>query len=182
MTAPGRGSPSDPWQRSPAQLLWLPAVAGIGVAVCLGVYGRLHQPSNLSVFGALGQPIVIKAGLTTAVVILAVIQLISAFALYGRLPSRSWTPTLHRWSGRLAVLLSLPVAAHCLYAFGFGFDSPRVLAHSLLGCLFYGAFTAKMLVLSQPTSRSWALPLAGALVFTTLAGLWLTSALWFFLT
>lgn len=166
-----------------ARMLWLPAVAGIGVAVGLGVYGRLHQPSNLSLFGDLGPPIVIKVGLTSAVVVLAVVQLVSAFALYGRLPSRPWTPALHRWSGRLAVVLSLPVAVHCLYAFGFGFDSPRVLAHSLLGCLFYGAFVAKMLVISLPDSgRFWVLPLAGGLVFTALAGLWLTSALWYFLT
>ncbi|WP_436519952.1 DUF6529 family protein [Actinoplanes sp. HUAS TT8] len=166
-----------------AGLLWLPAVAGVGVAAGLGVYGRLHHPSRLSIFGELGRPIVIKAGLTTAVVILAVVQLISAFALYGRLPSRSWTPALHRWSGRLAVLLSLPVAVHCLYAFGFGFDSPRVLAHSVLGCLFYGAFAAKMLIVSQPDNgRAWVLPLAGGLVFTALAGLWLTSALWFFVS
>ncbi|BCJ46659.1 hypothetical protein GCM10010168_38180 [Actinoplanes ianthinogenes] len=164
-------------------LVWLPAVAGVGVAVGLGVYGRLHHPSALSMFDALGRPIVIKAGLTSAVVVLAVVQLVSALALYGRLPATSWTPALHRWSGRLAVVLSLPVAVHCLYALGFGFDSPRVLAHSLLGCLFYGAFVAKMLIISQPDSgRPWVLPLAGGLVFTALAGIWLTSALWFFLT
>jgi hypothetical protein len=164
-------------------LWWLPAVAGVGVAVGLGVYGKLHQTSDLSILDIFGRPLVIKAGLTSAVVVLALVQLISAFALYGRMPSKSWTPALHRWSGRLAVVLSLPVAVHCLYVLGFGFDSPRVLAHSLLGCLFYGAFVAKMLVISQPDSgRPWVLPLAGGLVFTTLAGIWLTSALWFFLT
>ncbi|WP_255658233.1 DUF6529 family protein [Actinoplanes sp. L3-i22] len=156
---------------------------GVGVAVGLGVYGRLHHPSNVSLFGSLGQPVVIKVTLTSAVLVLAVVQLVSAFALYGRLPSRSWTPALHRWSGRFAVLLSLPVAVHCLYAFGFGFDSPRVLAHSVLGCLFYGAFAAKMLILGAPgAGRVWVLPLAGGLVFTALAGLWLTAVLWFFLT
>ncbi|GAA2710719.1 DUF6529 family protein [Actinoplanes palleronii] len=164
-------------------LLWLPVVAGVGVAVGLGVFGRLHDPAALSFLGTLGQPILLKAALTTGVVVLAAVQLISALALYGRLPSPPWTAVVHRWSGRLAVLLSLPVAVHCLYALGFGFDSARVLAHSLLGCLFYGAFVAKMLVLSQPdTGRSWVLPLAGGLVFTALVSIWLTSALWYFLT
>ncbi|WIM99083.1 DUF6529 family protein [Actinoplanes oblitus] len=164
-------------------LVWLPAVTGVGVAVGLGVYGRLHHPSALALFDAFGRPIAIKAGLSSGAAFLAVVQLVSALAIYGRLPSRPWTPVLHRWSGRLAVVLSLPVAIHCLYALGFGFDSPRVLAHSLLGCLFYGAFVAKMLILSQPDGgRPWTLPLAGGLVFAALAGVWLTSALWFFLT
>ncbi|GAA4602743.1 hypothetical protein BJY16_004353 [Actinoplanes octamycinicus] len=164
-------------------LWWLPAVAGVGVAVGLGVYGRLHEPSALALFDVFGRPIVVKAGLTSGAAFLALVQLVSALALYGRLPSKSWTPALHRWSGRLAVVLSLPVAVHCLYALGFGFDSPRVLAHSLLGCLFYGAFVAKMLIISQPDSgRPWTLPLAGGLTFTALTGVWLTSALWFFLT
>jgi hypothetical protein len=162
---------------------WLPVVAGVGVAVGLGVYGRLHDAAALSLFGDIGRPILLKAALTSGVATLAVVQLISAFALYGRLPSPPWTAVVHRWSGRLAVLVSVPVAVHCLYALGFQFDSPRVLAHSLLGCLFYGAFVAKMLVLGSPApTRGWVLPLAGGLVFTALVGIWLTAALWFFLT
>ncbi|WP_285549936.1 DUF6529 family protein [Actinoplanes regularis] len=177
MSTAGRGSEV----RRP--LLWLPAVAGVGVAVGLGVYGRLHTPADISFLTGLGRPIAVKAALTSAVVVLALVQVSSALALYGRLPFRSWTPAVHRWSGRLAVLLSLPVAVHCLYVFGLEFDSPRVLVHSLLGCLFYGAFVAKMLILSRPaTTRAWVLPLVGGLVFTALAGLWLTAALWFYLT
>jgi hypothetical protein len=69
---------------------------------------------------------------------------------------------------------------HCLYAFGFESGSTRVLAQSLGGCLFYGAFTTKMLSLTRPGTPKWAVPLLGGLVFTILAALWLSSALWLF--
>jgi hypothetical protein len=112
------------------------------------------------------------------------VQLVSAAAMYGRLPVRapSWTGTLHRWSGRVAVLASVPVAVHCLYALGFQAGEPRVLVHALVGCLFYGAFVAKMLLLTRHGLPGWALPVAGGLVFTGLAVLWVTSSLWVFTT
>jgi hypothetical protein len=98
------------------------------------------------------------------------------------LGDRSWVAPLHRWSGRLAVLATLPVVTHCLHAFGFEHDNPRVLAHSLLGCLFFGAFTTKMLALRPKSVPGWAIPVLGGLLFSALAGLWLTSALWFLTT
>ena len=58
-------------------------------------------------------------------------------------------PTVHRWSGRIAILLTVPVIIHCVYALGFQTYSARVLAHSVLGCFFYGAFVAKMLSLAS---------------------------------
>lgn len=62
----------------------------------------------------------------------------------------SWIGGLHRWSGRLAVIVTVTVAVHCLYALGFDGYSPRVLAHSLLGCFCYGVFVTTMLVLTRP--------------------------------
>ena len=58
--------------------------------------------------------------------------------------------TAHVWSGRLAVLVSVPVAVHCLYALGFQSYDNRVLFHSLFGCFFYGAFVTKMVLLTRP--------------------------------
>ena len=95
---------------------------------------------------------------------------------------RTARPALHRWSGRIAFLLVVPVAVHCLYALGFQHYSSRVLIHSLLGCAFFGAFTVKMLILPKRGLRPWVLPVVGALVFTLLVAVWLTSALWFFST
>src|SRR6266496_4326639 len=74
------------------------------------------------------------------------------------------------------------LAVHCLYALGFQSYSSRVLVHSLLGCAFFGAFTVKMLILPKRELPSWMLPTWGALVFTALTGVWLTSAYWFFST
>ncbi len=117
-------------------------------------------------------------------VALALVQLVSAMVMYGKLPVRapSWIGGLHRWSGRIAVLVSVPVAVHCLYALGFQDGEPRVLVHSLVGCLFYGAFVAKMLILTRKGSPSWLLPVLGGLVFTGLTVLWLTASGWYFAT
>jgi hypothetical protein len=51
-----------------------------------------------------------------------------------------------------------------------------------LGCLFFGAFTVKMLGLRRDGLPNWALPVLGGTVFALLVGLWWTSALWFFTT
>src|ERR671926_150429 len=69
--------------------------------------------------------------------------------IYGKLPlgeAPDWLGVVHRISGRLAFLVSLPVAYHCLYQLGFQHTSTRVLLHSIFGCLFYGAFAAKVLI------------------------------------
>ena len=164
---------------------WVPVAAGTGVAVTLGVYGRFHEPPAAAELAGFLSPLTAKVWLATAAVTLAVVQLLSALAMYGRLPRvpvPSWTPALHRWSGRAAFLLSLPVAVHCLYALGFATFDTRTLVHSLAGCFFYGAFTVKMLILPRRGIPGWALPFFGGLVFTGLAVLWLTSSFWFFTT
>jgi heme/copper-type cytochrome/quinol oxidase subunit 4 len=164
----------------------LPLSVGAAVAVVLGVYGRVHDPTGVAVnVAGFSGPLSVKAWLATLALVLAVVQLISALALFGHLRAlagQRWVGPLHRWSGRAAVLVTLPVVAHCLYALGFRYDEPRVLVHSLLGCFFYGAFAAKMLTLSRNDLPRWLLPVAGGAVFTGLVGLWLTSSLWFFTT
>jgi hypothetical protein len=50
----------------------------------------------------------------------------------------------------------------------------------VLGCVFFGVFTVKMLVLTEDGVADWVLPLLGGFVFALIVGLWLTSALWFF--
>ena len=106
--------------------------------------------------------------------------------MWGRLPlvgaKPRWLPTFHRWSGTAAFLVTLPVAYHCLWSLGFRDTDARVLAHSLLGCAFYGAFATKLLVLRAARLPGWALPLVGGSLVTMLTGIWLTSSLWFFST
>jgi len=169
-----------------AQTRALVIAFGIGslISVGLGVHGRTHEPTffalNLAGFSS---GLAAKAWLATIAFVLAVVQLVSALVMYGRIPVRapSWIGGLHRWSGRAAVLVTVPVAVHCLYALGFQGGEPRVLVHSLFGCFFYGAFAAKMLVL-RARVPNWTLPVLGGAVFSALTALWLTSSVWFFAT
>src|SRR2546423_14120319 len=65
----------------------------------------------------------IKAWLATAIAVLAVGQLVLALWLCRRLPPLGPPPRpvgrLHRAGGAVIFLLSLPVAAHCIRAYGF---------------------------------------------------------------
>ncbi|QNN53293.1 DUF6529 family protein [Nocardioides mesophilus] len=160
-----------------------------GISVALGVYGRLHSPSygSLPSFG-FSSTATFKAWVGSVVLALAAAQLVTALWLYGRLPGAPPAPRrlglVHRGTGYTAFVLSLPVAALCLYGFGFAPEpfSARTLVHSLAGCAFYGAFAAKVLLVHTRNLPRWALPLAGSLVLTTVVLAWLTSAWWLFST
>src|SRR3954447_10956659 len=158
--------------------------AGIGaaVAVALGVYGHVHDPSCQLVFTLFfSSTIAMKVWFATVALGFAVVQVLTALWLYGRLgvSAPSWLGDVHRISGRLAFVISLPVAYHCLWSLGFQDTTGRVLAHSLLGCAFYGAFAAKITIVRSRNLPGIALPIAGGLTFAILVAVWLTSALWF---
>lgn len=178
-------SPSRPWQTR----LLIVTLLGAAVSVALGVYGRFHDPAGqqtVTVF--FGSTLAFKAWMATVVVTLALVQLLTALRIWGKISwpktMPSWFGQVHRLSGTLAFLTSLPVAYHCLWAIGFEPDltQTRRFAHSLLGCLFYGAFLVKVFVVRSHNLGGWVLPLIGGTVFTTLVALWLTSSLWFFTT
>jgi hypothetical protein len=168
-----------------ALLIW-PLLLGAAVAVALGVYGRLHSPTGVAVnLAGFSGPQEAKAWLASVSALFALIQLGSAMVMYGKVrfvPALSWIGGLHRWSGRIAFLVAVPVAVHCLYALGFQSAEPRVLIHSLLGCLFFGAFTTKMLALRKDGMPGWVLPVLGGVAFAGIIGLWLSASLWFFAT
>jgi hypothetical protein len=179
---PSRATTADPVVR----LLGL-ALIGAAVSVALGIYGRLHEPTFKALFtlGIFSNTLTMKAWLTTIVVILALVQLTTALVIFGKLKigtagTPAWASPTHRWSGRIAFLLSIPVAYHCLWSLGFQSDTTRVVLHSLLGCFFYGVFVTKMLVLHSRRMPGWALPWVGGLTFTAVVAIWLTSSLWFF--
>jgi Family of unknown function (DUF6529) len=87
----------------------------------------------------------------------------------------------HRIIGLLAFLVTLPVAVHCMFAYGFQTYQARVTVHSLAGCFFYGAFLAKvLLVRSRRIIPGWSIPVAGGLLVTLIGVLWYTSALWYY--
>ena len=124
-----------------------------------------------------------KVWLSTAALLLVLTQPLTASRIYGLLhfpPRGVFYNVVHRWTGRTAILLTLPVAYHCIFMLGFGTENTRVYIHSLLGSSVYGVFLAKVFIVRAKGFPGWALPIAGGVLFLILLGLWLTSALWFF--
>ena len=174
-------------------------LVGALVSVALGTYARLHAATGRTLLTlGFSDLLHMKAWLTTAAAVLAVGQVLSALRLYGHLGRRraagqsgvvaapaaapAWVHRLHRSGGSLAVLLTLPVAFQCAWSLGFGTYSTRVLVHSVLGCVLYGLFVAKMLTLRIRRPPRWALPWLGGTLALAFVGLWLTSSLWLFST
>jgi hypothetical protein len=189
---PRTDPPTDSGQPAVARTvsagLLIAAAVGSLVAVGLGVYGRLHEPQFVAIsLAGFSSGTAVKSWLATVAFGFALVQMATAASMYrrGRPPAvrpQAWVPALHRWSGRIAVLVTVPVAVHCLYALGFQGGSVRVLVHSLVACFFYGVFVTKMLALQQQRGPRWALPLLGGALFTALTAVWLSSSMWFFAT
>ncbi len=160
------------------------AVLGIAVAAALAAYSRVHPGDGAAIttfgFTAL---LAMKTWLTTAAVVLVIVQVLTALAMWGKLPgvssAPSWASGVHRWSGTLAFLVTLPVGFQCIWSLGWSDSSFRTLAHSLLGCLFYGIFASKMLALRLRGLPGWTIPLLGGLLAVVLTALWFGSALWY---
>ena len=182
MTSPSTISPTATASAAPRKMLTAAAV-GAAVSISLGTYGRVHNATGVPnlVFVEVRRMLPLKTWLATIAFVLAIVQLISALAMWGKLPIRGrWVAPAHRWTGTAAFLVSLPVAYHCLWAVGFQTTTTRTLLHSLFGCAFYGAFTTKMILLRAKRLPGWTLPVAGGLLVALLTGLWLSSSLWFF--
>lgn len=163
-------------------LFLAPLAVGALVAVALGVYGKVHEPTHKALFySPFSSMFAMKIWLTVIALGLALVQLLTALWMYGKLGGQapSWVGPLHKTTGTLAFLVTLPVAFHCLWALGFQYDDGRVLAHSLLGCVFYGAFVTKVLTLHSKRLPGWALPWAGGALFTALVAVGATSAVWY---
>jgi hypothetical protein len=132
-------------------------------------------------------PILAKVWLATFAVVLVLVQISTGARMWGRLRgvvrlSDATAKTVHRWSGRLAILFTLPVVFHCITILGFQTTTARVAVHSVAGSFIYGVFVAKMLVIRdrERPHPPWALPVLGGAVAALLVVLWLTSAAWYF--
>src|SRR3954464_9577676 len=174
MEAATAGRPTSP-------KLLTAVLAGAAAALALGLSGHVHDPSQKLVFTLFfSSTIAMKVWLGTVAVAFAVVQVTTALWIYGKLPWKAppWAGDLHRISGRLAFLFSLPVAYHCLWSLGFQDTNGRALAHSLLGCAFYGALVAKVTIVRWKGLSGVVLPIAGGLTFAVLVAAWFTSAFW----
>lgn len=126
-----------------------------------------------------------KAWFASAAVLLACVQVLTAARIFGHLQGvvRIAPPhvnRIHRWSGRLAFVCTLPVAFHCIFILGFDSSDARTLAHSILGSFVYGVFAVKIFFVHDHDHPRWTLPLVGGTLFAMLTTLWLTSAYWYF--
>ncbi|HET9323440.1 MAG TPA: DUF6529 family protein [Gaiellaceae bacterium] len=130
-------------------------------------------------------PIAFKAWFATAAIVLAIVQVLTGARIFGKISGlvRIAPPRvnrIHRWSGRLAILISLPVAFHCIFILGFQTTSTRVLLHSLLGTFVYGVFVVKVWFVRDRDHPRWVVPVVGSALFTVLVALWSSSSLWYF--
>lgn len=158
--------------------------AGGVVSLLLGFYGKQHQPAKPVTTLGFDSLIQMKVTLTILVGVLALVQLVGALWLYGRLPGKAppWLGPAHRVSGLVAVLVSLPVAYSCLWSIGFeygGATPTRVAIHSVAGCAVYGALVVKVFAVRSRTAPGWLLPVAGGLLFAVIVVVVWTSAVWY---
>ncbi len=163
--------------------------AGAVVAVALGVFSRVHD-ATLDGTTTLGFTDVrdMKVVLSVAIGALAIGQVVGALWLYGKLGIRAprWLGTAHRASGTAALVLSVFVGYHCIWAFGFqtgtvhGYDvPPRAIVHEVLACGVFGAIVVKVVAVRSRRAPGWFLPVAGGLLFSLLIVVVLTSAGWY---
>ena len=164
--------------------------AGAVVALLVGVFGTVHDPT-LDGTTTLGFRTVIamKVVVSTVVGALAVLQVVGALWMYGRLGIRapSWLGTAHRVSGVVTLVLAVFVAYHCLWALGLesgtlenGEKVPtRTVVHGVLGCAVIGAVVVKVTAVRSRRAPGWFLPVAGGLLFALLVLAVLTSAVWY---
>jgi hypothetical protein len=155
----------------------------VGMAAALYAAGRLIQPSyTFSMFGA--DPVPVKSLLATIALALAGVQVLLALWMYRKLPLAAApprpVPVVHRAIGFAVFAVTVPVAVHCLIAYGVQLTSLRVAIHSIAGCFFYGAFAAKVLLVHSRRLPGWALPVAGGTLAIVVGVLWYTSALWYY--
>jgi hypothetical protein len=166
--------------------LVLAALLGAAVFTALFLFGRHHTPDyTRTLFGNSGTAaIALKAQLATGILALGLVQLGLAVALYRRLPRQRRVPRAvprsHRLVGFVLFAATVPVAVHCVMAYGVQLGSARIAVHSVAGCFFYGAFVAKVVLVRSRRLPGWALPLAGGLLLTSVAVLWYSAALWYF--
>ena len=172
-------------RRAPQWGLAVVTLVALAVGGMLAAFALAHPGDRATLF-TLGFSAVLpmKSWLTTAAAALVIVQVLSALAMWGKLPgvtsTPSWVSGLHRWSGTVAFVLTVPVAFTCMWSLGFATYSPRVLVHSILGCALYGVFAAKMLALRMHRLPGWVVPVLGGLLAAVITGLWFGAAFWYF--
>ena len=98
-----------------------------------------------------------KAWLLTAALVLSLGQLLTASRIYEVLrfpPKGRFYHVVHRWSGRIAILLTLPAAYDCIFLLGFETNDSRVYIHSLLGHFSMAPFSPRSSLSARTPSKA----------------------------
>jgi uncharacterized protein (DUF697 family) len=173
-------------QKPPVTRIAVIGLLSAGVVVAIYIAGRVHTVNPaFSLFGTQYEAArSLKAVLATAALGVAAVQVLLALWMYRKLPLAGRPPRAvrpaHRLLGYGLFALTIPIALHCLIAYGVQLTSARVAVHSLAGCFLYGAFVAKVLLVHTRRLPRWVLPVAGGMLAVTVAVLWYTSALWYY--
>ncbi len=156
---------------------------GAVIALLVGVAGSVHDPTQDGLTSLWFDSVLgMKIALTLVVGGLALLQVVGALVLYGKLgvSAPPWLGTVHRTGGATALLLTVFVAYHCLWGLGLAtYDGVpvRVVAHGVLGCVVIGALVVKVVAVRSHRAPGWFLPVAGGLLFATLIAVVWTSAI-----
>jgi plastocyanin len=160
-------------------------VALVGTLVIYVIAASITPDPASKLFGKSGAgTFPLKSDLASGVLALAALQLYTALWIFGKI-NRRWTRpkrlgTVHRASGIAAIVLSLPIAYNCLVAYGFEHFDRRVFVHALAGCVFYGVFAAKLVIVRSKRLPGWMLPAAGGTLVAIIFVLWYSAALWYY--
>ena len=137
-------APHPPIERRSYRWVALPLLAFALFSLTAGLLAA-HDPRSKGYFRLFFEdPIHLKAGFASAAVALGCFQVFSAAWIFRKMPwaRPRFINIVHRWSGRLAFVLTIPVAYHCVFKLGFQTYDTRIAVHSFFGVALYGAFAA----------------------------------------
>jgi hypothetical protein len=91
--------------------------------------------------------------------------------------SQSTASAMHRWIGRVTLVLAIIVAISCLAGPAGPVTPLRVLMHSVFGTLVLVVIGAKFTILRVLKKGGDLLPYVGTALFLTFGGIWFTTVL-----
>jgi plastocyanin len=123
-----------------------------------------------------------KVSLATFVMIMAVLQGLTASVFYGWIktpwPSADAAAFFHRWSGRVIIPAALVVTVYCVKDIGPQSSPTRTAIHTILGSMVFIVLAAKLIILRAVPRLGGLLPVLGMIVVVSFIGLWATSSLY----
>jgi plastocyanin len=124
-----------------------------------------------------------KSIIATALVALAVVQVVTMSMVYRVLPTpaplKPAITRLHRWEGRILLAGAVFVAVICIINWGPQTDTTRRLVHTVFGIGILVLLAAKLAIVRMPNGARY-IPMVGLGLFCALVVAWSTSAYSYF--